>query len=96
MTIHRHTWEPLTMTRAEVAAAVFRRSESWFIDHAPADFPEPDPIYGMFATNAVRAWVNRHWKVADGADPMKDGENELMRRLADGKRQSASPRRTAA
>ncbi len=34
-----YAWEPLTMTRAEVAEVVFRRSESWFTDHCPTDFP---------------------------------------------------------
>jgi hypothetical protein len=86
----------MTMTRSEVAEVVFRRSESWLIDHTPADFPEPSADYGLFATAAVRAWVNRHWHIADGADPVKDGEEEFLRRIANGKRQSAASNRTAA
>lgn len=34
-----HDWQPLTMTWAEVANAVFRRNELWLRDNLPKDLP---------------------------------------------------------
>jgi hypothetical protein len=56
---HSYPWQPLTMTWSEVADVAFRQLESWLRDHMPEDFPRPDPLYDVFATEAVSAWVRR-------------------------------------
>lgn len=86
----RHPWQPLTMTWAEVADVAFRRSESWLRDHMPDDFPKPDPIYGLFATEAVQAWVRRRFNLASHAGDPHDAEATLIRR-ANGPHRNSLP-----
>jgi hypothetical protein len=76
----RYPWQPLTMTWAEVATTVFRRSESWLRDHLPDDFPRPDPAYGLFATEAVQTWVRRRFDLARPTRDPHDAEDILIRR----------------
>jgi hypothetical protein len=75
-----YAFEPLTMTWAEVAATVFRRSESWMRDHLPEDFPTPDPVLGVFVTEAVRAWVRRRFGLAVSANDPQAAEDILLER----------------
>lgn len=94
--IKSYAWEPMTMTQAEVAEVVFRRSVSWFVAHVPADFPPPSADFGLFATAAVRAWIAKHFSIADKENPIKDGENDLLRRIANGKVQHTPSRQKEA
>jgi len=56
--------EPMNLTWAEVAEAVFRRSESWLRANirtltAEKGFPAPDArMEGLFNRAAIEAWVN--------------------------------------
>ena len=92
----RYDFRPLTMTWAEVSATVFRRSESWLRDHMPADFPKPDPTYGVFATEAVEAWVRRRFDLASPNEGTDDAEARLLGKLQRGQDQNPPPRRSAA
>ena len=88
----RYDFRPATMTWLEAAAFAFRRSKSWLRDHRPNDFPAPDPIYGLFATEAVEAWVRRRYGLVNhGGDP-DDAERRLLGKLGDGERQGPLPR----
>ena len=84
----QHAWEPLTMTWAEVADAVFRRNEAWLHDNLPDDFPAPDPIYGLFHVEAVEAWARRRWGLVTDATSREDAQAILRERLR-GTRQGA-------
>jgi hypothetical protein len=80
-----YPFEPFTMTWGEVSAAVFRASEVWVRGHLPTDFPRPDPVLDVFATEAVQAWVRRRFGlVTTGADPA-DEEAILIQRARNGK-----------
>ena len=68
------------MTWGEVAATVFRRSESWMRNHLPEDFPRPDPVLGVFSTEAVRSWVRRRFGLAVIADNPQIAEDIPMER----------------
>ncbi len=70
------------MTRAEVAEAVFRRSESWFLDHCPAGFPQP--VDGLYATEAVREWVRTQHGIAPAIDDTEATTRLILSRLGKG------------
>lgn len=91
-----YPWQPMTMTWAEVAATVFRHSESWLRDHVPATFPKPHAAYDTFATEAVLAWVRAEWGLASGQGNQNDAETRLLGKLGHGERQSQVSRGKAA
>jgi hypothetical protein len=83
-----HPWEPLTMTWREVAESVFRHTEEWLHDHVSQfpDFPQPDPILGVFAREAVIKWTQRRFGLDTSVPTPKDSaEHVLMARLTNGK-----------
>jgi hypothetical protein len=82
------------MTRAEVAEVVFRRAESWFIDHSPAGFPAP--VDGLYATEAVREWVRALHGLAPISNDAHGTENRILERLSGGLGKSALSGRKAA
>ena len=87
-----YDWKPLTMTRQEVAHFVFRRAESWFIDHVPEGFPAP--VDGLYATQAVEDWVRvRHGLQPDTASP-EAAERRMLARIAVSKGPPFKPRVT--
>ncbi len=71
-----YDWEPLRMTRAEVAEVVFRRSEVWFLAHTPEDFPAA--VDGLYATEAVKEWVRQRHGLAPIADDNGAAEREML------------------
>jgi hypothetical protein len=91
-----YDWQPMTMTRAEVAIVVFRRSESWLLNHIPQNFPKPHPIYDLFATEAVLAWVRLEFGLVTVGGEHKDAEARLLGKLARGESQNSVPGRSAA
>ena len=78
-----YVWEPLTMTAAEVAERVFRRSEAWFIANTPADFPRP--IDGLYATESVERWHRERHGLAESPTTAKDATRVLLGRLGNGR-----------
>ncbi len=76
-----HTWEPLTMTWAEAADAVFRRNEAWLRSNLPPDFPTPDPAYGLFLAEAVEAWARRRWGLVTDATGQDDARAIVRERI---------------
>ena len=90
-----YDFRPATMTWSEAAAFAFRRSESWLRDHIPADFPRPDPTYGVFATEAVERWVRIRFGLAGPTPSLEDARDTLRARLAHGQDPSALPSRPA-
>lgn len=91
-----YPFEPFTMTWAEVSAAVFRASEVWVRTHLPPDFPRPDPVLDVFATEAVQAWVRRRFGLATTRADPADEEAILIDRARNGKSSRQIPRSTAA
>jgi hypothetical protein len=85
------------MTWTECAAFAMRKSESWLRDHINelVDFPRPDPLLNVFATEAVETWVRRRFGLASAKDTAKDVEASLLGRLARGKPQNTVPGREA-
>ncbi|MEJ0047392.1 MAG: hypothetical protein WDN04_15735 [Rhodospirillales bacterium] len=86
-----YAWEPFCMTRTEVAEAVFRRSESWFLDHCPAGFPQP--VDGLYATEAVREWVRTQHGIAGASNSAQAAERLILERLGKGTATRAISRR---
>jgi hypothetical protein len=86
----RYDWTPLTMTISEVADRVFRRPVLWVQANLPPDFPKPDPFYGLYAVEAVEAWVRRRWQVVGAGDPREDERAILMERMSAGHRRPVS------
>ena len=91
-----HDWQPRTMTWAEVAQFVFRRSESWLRDHLPETFPRPHSTYDLFATDAVEAWLRQEFNLVSRSGGGKDAEAELLARVRNGYDQGPVSRRSAA
>jgi hypothetical protein len=89
-----YDWEPLNMTRAEVAEIVFRRSEAWFLAHTPEDFPQP--VDGLYNTEAVKEWNRARHGLAPTQDDDGAAEREMLRDALRGKVQGAVSRRKAA
>jgi hypothetical protein len=77
-----HPFVPLTMTWAEVAATVFRASESWLRMHISdfPEFPRPDRTLDIFAREAVEAWVRRRFALELTAESHLDAEATLIQR----------------
>lgn len=90
-----HDWQPLTMTWAEVADAVFRRNEMWLRENLPTDFPQADPVYGLFHSEAIEAWARRRWGLVTDATSLEDARDILRERIH-GQRQSKAPGHKAA
>jgi len=89
-----YAWEPLTMTAAEVAEVVFRRSEAWFAGHRPDGFPAP--VDGLYATEAVKEWVRARHGLAPATDDTHAAERRILSRLGNGKASGAVSRFKAA
>lgn len=94
----RHEFEPLTMTWPEVAGSVLRVSESWLRDHIGEleGFPKPDRQLGVFATEAVRAWVRRRFGLTGAGTTIQDAEAILMERAKHADDRRPVSRRAAA
>jgi hypothetical protein len=66
---------PLTMTFNEVAAQVFRRSDTWLRRwlRSHPDFPQPDEL-GLFSTKQVERWLDKRFSDPDqGSDAAFEG-----------------------
>ena len=74
---------PLTMTWAEVAATVFRSSESWLRDHITeyVGFPMPDRSLDVFSREAVEAWVRARFGLAPAMQVDHAAEGILLGRI---------------
>lgn len=81
------------MTPAEVADRVFRRDEAWLRANLPADFPHPDPVYGLYHVEALEAWARRRWGLVTGASGSEDAAAIMMERAKDATRARPVPRR---
>lgn len=84
--------EPLTLTWAETAWIVFRKSEQWLRDHIAdyPDFPLPHKSIGLFSREQVKAWQRKEF----GEDsPFDDAAARLIERAQNGKYKSGLSRR---
>ena len=76
----RYCFTPMTMTYAEAADVVFRKSEGWLREHIDEfpGFPEPHPKTRLFHAEQVTIWL-RAWY---GIGPPPGADDEALAGLA--------------